>query len=64
MLRSSNLQPLTSEETRKVADHIWRALEAIPKHRHNKGGNADYCDTCVAYQNLIAAFRVFKRFGE
>lgn len=59
----SHLQPLTSDESGQVAGHIWKALEAIPKHRHNRKTVNDECPTCIAYNHLIKAFKMFKRIG-
>lgn len=60
----SNLQPLSSEDTRTVARHILEALSNLPKHRHNKRSNPEDCGECVAKVELVKAFRLFKRFGE
>lgn len=61
----SNLQPLNSEDTRLVVQHVWKALTALPNHRHNSRGNPADCGECIAKVNLIKAYQImFKRFGE
>ena len=62
--RVSNLRPLTSEESRIVANHIFEALKLLPRHRHTKGVNPNDCDNCVMIRHLVAAFKTFRKFGE
>lgn len=60
----SGLAPLTSDESRQVVNHLWKAIQVMPNHRHNKNTSVEDCGTCVAKEHLIKAFRTFKRLGE
>lgn len=58
------LQPLNDKDTMKVANEVWKAIEVIPKHRHNQKMVAEFCSICIAHSHLINAFHIFKRVGE
>lgn len=60
----SGLQPLSSDDTRLVANNLWMAICLLPKHRHNKDRAAEDCPTCSAKDYMIKAFKTFKRVGD
>lgn len=63
-MRSSNLAPLDSDDAKYVRDHVFAAIQLIPRHRHNKGKDPNDCDNCIILNHLVTALLRFKRIGE